>query len=173
MKRRFPWIKFVAGVLLFGLWHQLWEIFPTTWAAILAEGAEKTIFAHMKMLFYPYLLLSIVDYILLRRKDTLPRSFIWARLLILVSAPWIMISMWYVPQAFGIVFEGPVELTYSILFSAIGIYLAIRMEEPLESTQYSLPLKILLAAAFVAALTIFTGFSLIEPHHLFFGGHGH
>jgi hypothetical protein len=55
----------------------------------------------------------------------------------------------------------------------IGVYLAIRMEEPLESTAYNLPLKLLLVAAFLAAITIYTGFSLIEPHHLFFGGHGH
>jgi hypothetical protein len=173
VKRRFPWSKWAVGVLLFGFWHQLWQIFPTTWAAVLAEGAEMSIFSHLKMLFYPYLLISIVEYILLRRKDKLPKSFIWARLLILVSAPWIMISIWYVPQAVGIVFEGPVELTYSILFSTIGVFLAIKMEGPLETAEYGRALKWMLVLAFLSALTIYTGFSLIEPHHLFFGGHGH
>ena len=102
MNKRFPWIKYLVGIALFALWHQLHDIFPSTWAAILAEGEQESIFAHMKMLFYPYLILSVADYVLLRRKGSVPVSFVYARLLILVSAPWITMAIWYVPDALEI-----------------------------------------------------------------------
>ena len=168
MARRFPWLKYLAGIALFAFWHQLYDLFPGTWAAILAEGERESIFAHMKMLFYPYLILSVADYILLRRKGRVSASLLYARLLILSSAPWLMISTWYVPDALGIVMEGAIELIYSILFSFVGVYLAIRMEEPLEATHYRLALKLLLWAAFLAALITYTGFSLHLPHYGFF-----
>ena len=168
MTRRFPWIKYVAGIALFALWHQLHDIFPTTWAAVLAEGEQESIFAHMKMLFYPYLILSIVDSMLLRRKGVVPASFVYARLLILVTAPWLTMSIWYVPEALGIHMEGPVELVYSILISWVGVYIAIRMEEPLEATRYRLAFKVLIWIAFLAALITYTGFSFHLPHYGFF-----
>lgn len=168
MNRRFPWKKYLVGIALFALWHQLHDFFPTTWAAVLAEGEQESIFAHMKMLFYPYLLLSIVDYILLHRKGKVSASFVYARLLILVTAPWLTMSIWYVPEALGIFMEGPVELIYSILISFVGVYLAIRMEEPLEATHYRLALKVLLWLAFLAALITYTGFTFHLPHYGFF-----
>jgi hypothetical protein len=168
MNRRFPWIKYLIGIALFALWHQLHDIFPSTWAAILAEGEQESIFAHMKMLFYPYILLSIVDAILLRRKGKVPASFVYARLLILVSVPWITMCIWYVPEALGIHMAGPVELIYSILISFVGVYIAIRLEEPLETAHYRLALKVLLLIAFLAALITYTGFTFHLPEHGFF-----
>jgi hypothetical protein len=146
----------------------LYDLFPSTWAAVLAEGGQESIFAHMKMLFYPYLLLTLADYLLLRRKGKVPASFFYARLLILVSAPWITMAVWYVPEALGIHMEGTVELIYSILISWVGVYLAIRMEEPLEATHYRLALKVLLLIAFLAALITYTGFAFHLPRHGFF-----
>ena len=76
-RRRFPWLKFLSGILLFAIFHQLHDLFPNTLTAILAEGEQEAIFAHMKMLFYPYLILSIVDYFLYRRRGLLTPNFIY------------------------------------------------------------------------------------------------
>ena len=48
MNRRFPWIKYLVGIALFALWHQLHDIFPTTWAAILA-----TLITYTGFTFHP------------------------------------------------------------------------------------------------------------------------
>ena len=168
MRRRFPWLKYIAGIALFALWHQLHDLFPSTWAAVLAESEQESIFAHMKMLFYPYMLLSIVDFILMRRKGVVPASFLYARLLILVSARWLTMSIWYVPEALGIHIDGPMELVYSILISWVGVYIAIRMEEPLEATHYRPAVRVLLWIAFLAALITYTGFAFHPPRHGFF-----
>ena len=144
------------------------DLFPGTWAAILSEGDRESIFANMKMLFYPYLLLSIADYLLLRRVHKVPAAFFYARLLILVSAPWLMISLWYVPDALGIQMGRVVELVYSIGISFVGVYLAIQMEAPLEATRYGTAIRILLWILFLAALILYTGFALHPPYHALF-----
>ena len=167
-KRKFPWIKFVVGCVLFAFFHQLYDIFPNTVTAVLAEGEEEAIFAHMKMLFYPYLLLSIVDYFLYRRKGQLTESFIYARLLILISVPWVMLSFFYVPESLGINLGEPGILIFSIIASWIGVYTAIRMEEPLEATHYRLAVKALLIMFFISSIIIFTGFTFNPPLHDFF-----
>lgn len=167
-KRKFPWIKFVVGIVLFAFFHQLYDIFPNTITAILAEGEEEAILAHMKMLFYPYLLISIVDYFLYRRKGILNDAFIYARMLILVAVPWMMISIFYVPESLGINLGEPGILIFSILASWFGVYTAIRLEEPLEATQYRPAIKVLLWVFFLAAIIIFTGFSFNPPIHDFF-----
>ena len=168
MTKRFPWLKFLAGIILFAFFHQLYDIFPSTWAAVLAEGEQETIFAHMKMLFYPYILISVVDYVLLRRKGKVPESFFYARLLILIAAPCVMISIFYVPDALNIPLEGPIELIFSILTSWVGVYLAIVMEEPLESITYGRAFKILIWISFITAVIIYTAFSFQPPHYEFF-----
>jgi hypothetical protein len=131
----------------------------------------------MKMLFYPYILLSIGDFILRVRRSAgrespqggvVPASFLYARLLILVAVPWLTMSIWYVPEALGLHMEGPVELVYSILISWVGVYIAIRLEEPLEATRYRLAVRVLLWIAFLAALITYTGFAFHPPRHGFF-----
>lgn len=168
MYRKFPWIKFIIGIALFAIFHQLYDLFPNTLTNILAEGPKESIFAHMKMLFYPYLLICIGEFLLLRRSGAVKASFWYARLLILVSVPWMMISLFYVPQALGIFMEGTLELVFSILISWIGIYMAIRFEEPFEAIDYRPAIKALLIVLFLAALIIYTGFAFHLPHTLFF-----
>lgn len=168
MKRKFPWAKFVIGIVLFALFHQLYDLFPNTLTAVLAEGKEENIFAHMKMLFYPYLFISIGDYVLGRRRGTLAPDFIYARLLILVSVPWMMITTFYAFDALGIIFAEPFVLIFSILVSWLGVYTAIRLEEPLEAIQYRGAVKTLLILFFLCTLIIYTGFAFREPFYGFF-----
>jgi hypothetical protein len=168
LKRKFPWFKFVIGIILFAFFHELYRFFPSTLTAVLAEGEEETIFAHLKMLFYPYLLISIVDYFIGHRRKTLAPDFVYARMLILVAVPWMMITVFYIPDALGVIFEEPFVLIFSILISWLGVYTAIRLEEPLEAILYRPAVKVLLILFFISIIILFTGFTFREPYYKFF-----
>ncbi len=56
----------------------------------------------MKMLFFAYLEVSLIDYFIQRRKGTLGSSFFFSRMLILSAAPWMMIAMYFTLEAIGI-----------------------------------------------------------------------
>lgn len=169
-KRKFSWIKFIIGVILFSFLHQLHDIFPNALTAIIAEGENEAVLAHMKMLFYTYILLTIGDYFLYYRKGILTESFYYARLLILASVPWMMISFFYVPESLDINLVSPYNMIFSIFASWVGIYTAISFEETLEAAKYSVNIKVLLVIFFISAIIIYTGFSFNPPSptHEFF-----
>lgn len=166
MQNKFPWWKLIAGVVLFIFFHQIYDLLGGgTLAAILGEGIES-IYSHMKMYFYAYLLVSAVDYFL-RRKQLASASTFWTtRMLVASSFPWMSIAIWFIPVAFG--FElGKYELLYSLFQTVLGLYFAFRLEEGLEHIEYRPALRWLIWLAFAAAAITYVGFSFHVPNNFF------
>ena len=117
MREKFPWWKLIAGFLFFIFFHQIYDILGGgSLAAILGEGIES-IYAHMKMYFYAYLLVCLIDYVLRRKQIVSTDSFWYPRMLIQASFPWMSIAIWFIPIALG--FElGRYELAYSFALSS-------------------------------------------------------
>src|SRR5690349_10652675 len=113
MRENFPWWKLFLGYLFFFFFHQIYGILGGgTLASILGEGIES-IYAHMKMYFYAYLLVSAIDYFLRRRKYISAGAFWYPRMLIAAAFPWMSIAIWFVPEALGLSL-GSYELAYSL-----------------------------------------------------------
>ena len=166
MKSRFPWWKLLAGYLLFVFFHQIYGILGGgTLATILGEGIES-IYAHMKMYFYAYLVVSLIDFFLRRTPISSAESFWTTRMLIAASFPWMAIAVWFIPFALG--FElGRGELIYSLVMTAFGLYFAIRLEESLETIEFRTALKVLIWVVFIAALITYVAFSFTPPDNFF------
>lgn len=166
MRARFPWAKFLLGFGLYLFFHEIDRLLPgSIVGTILGEGIES-VYAHMKMLFYAYLILSIIDFFRLR-KSGLPLSFFYARMLILAAVPWMMIIVYYSIEATGIILPRAIDLTWAVLMTAFGLYFSIRLEEPLERMELRPALKSTILIAFLAALITYVGFSFHVPDNFF------
>jgi hypothetical protein len=167
MRQKFPWAKMIVGYLLYVFFHQIYDILGgSTLGALLGEGIES-IYAHMKMLFYAYLLLSAFDYLQFRRMGAVPASFFYSRMLILSAVPWMMIIIYYAVQAVGIVLPHAVDLTWALIVTAFGLYFSIRLEDPLDGMDARPALKAMIVLAFVSALVTYIGFSFQIPDNFF------
>lgn len=166
MNPKFPWWKLITGYLLFVFFHQIYDILGGgTLAAILGEGIES-IYAHMKMYFYAYLVVSLIDFSLRRAQISSAMSFWTTRMLIAASFPWMSIAVWFIPVALG--FDlGNRELIYSLIITAFGLYFAFRMEEGFENMEYRPALKALIWVAFIAAVITYVAFSITPPDNFF------
>jgi purine-cytosine permease-like protein len=166
MREKFPWWKLIAGYLFFIFFHQIYDILGGgTLATILGEGIES-IYAHMKMYFHAYLLVCLIDYFLRRRQLASASSFWYPRMLIAASFPWMSIAIWFIPVALG--FElGKYELIYSFVLTALGLYLAFRLEEGLAGVEFRPALKAMIWLAFIAAFITYIGFSFHVPENFF------
>ena len=163
---KFSWWKFIVGYILYLFFHEIYDIFPGTLVGtIFGEGIES-VYAHMKMLFYAYILVSAIDYYL-RRKDINLESFLYARMLILAAVPWMMIVIYYSVEALGITLPHTPELILGLIATAIGLYFSIRLEEPFEQMPLRGATKAMIALAFVAALVTYVGFSFSVPDNFF------
>ena len=166
MQSKFAWWKLVAGYLLFVFFHQIYDILGGgTLAEILGEGIES-IYAHMKMYFYAYILVSLIDYFLRRRQIASPGSFWYPRMLIASSFPWMSIAIWFIPVALGVDL-GTYELAYSLTLTVFGLYFAFRLDEGLENVEFRPALKAFILLAFAAAFITYIGFSFQVPDNFF------
>ena len=166
MHEKFPWWKLVAGYLFFLFFHQIYSILGGgTLATILGEGIES-IYAHMKMYFHAYLLLSLVDYFGRRKQIASTGSFWTTRAFIASSFPWMSIAIWFVPLALGVEL-GRYELAYSLILTALGLYFAIRLDEGLEGVEFRPALQWLIWLMFAAAVITYIGFSFHVPGNFF------
>lgn len=118
------------------------------------------------MYFYAYLVVSLIDFFMRRAQIPSAVSFWTTRMLIAASFPWMSIAAWFIPVALG--FElGNRELIYSLIITAFGLSLAIRMEEGLENMEFRPALKALIWVAFVAAVITYVAFSFLPPDNFF------
>lgn len=123
---RFAWWKLAAVWAGFLLLHLSYVTFPGPVFRILAEDHEATYF-HMKMLFLAYVVVSPVELLVRRRRLRSVATFLYSRGLIAVLYPWAAITMWFTAEALGLRIPViPWEIIYSNVFTAAGIYLALR-----------------------------------------------
>src|SRR5512138_1176855 len=166
MRTKFPWVKFIGGFGLYLFFHQINSILPGTLiGTVLGEGISS-VYAHMKMLFYAYLVLSVVDFFRFR-KSGLPLSFFYSRMLILAAVPWMMIAIYYAVEAVGIYLPRTIDLTWAILMTLFGLYFSIRLEEAFDRMELRPALKGLIVIAFLGALLTYVGFSFHVPDNFF------
>jgi hypothetical protein len=166
-RARLPWAKFLGTWGVFLLLHFSFETFPNVVFRVLGEDGETTFF-HMKMLFFAYLFTSIVEFLIRRRKLGSIGQFVSARLLVAVVYPWLTITLWFTAQALG--FHIPVipwEIVYANVLTAVGVYVALRLEEVLDAARFRPALHALVAVVFAAALLSYVAFSFATPTDFF------
>ncbi len=165
-KPRFRWWKFITIWVCFLLLHFSYGWFPGIFFRLLAEPNE-TIFFHMKMLFVAYGLASILEYFLRRHEIHSPGSFFASRALVATAYPWLTITFWFIAWSVGKAFDRVGEILYANLTAFVGIYLALRMEEILDTIELRPALKWTILMLFLAALLSYAAFSLHPPLHFF------
>ena len=167
MNSKFSWWKFIAGYLFFLLFHQIYDLTGGNLIGVIFGEMFESVYTHMKMLFFAYLCVSLID-LVLRRKAVTLQPFLYSRMLLLASMPWMMIAMFYAPQAVGFAVEGTVELVWGIVMTGVGLYFCIRMEEPFESMPLRNAAKAMIALAFLATVITYVGFSFTVPDNFFY-----
>ncbi len=165
-KPAFHWWKFVAIWVCFLLLHFSYDWFPGIFFRIVAE-ANETVFSHMKMLFVAYLLVSLVEFLISRRAIRSASSFWASRALIAVAYPWLAITFWFLAWSAGWTFARVGELLYANVTTLVGLYLALRLEEVLDTVELRPSLKWTVLLLFIAAVISYVSFSLHPPLYFF------
>lgn len=163
---RFPWWKLVAVWAVFLLLHFSYETFPNVLFKLIGEEGETTFF-HMKMLFFAYVGVSLVE-LVARRKRVDSETFLYSRAFIAVAYPWLTITMWFAAEALGVRFQLlPWELVYANVMTLLGIYLALLMEELFADVEFRPAMKVLVVLVFAAAVLSYIAFSFRTPMPFF------
>jgi hypothetical protein len=164
MKTKFQWRKWLAVWGFFLLLHFSYETFPNPVMLIFGEQSEATI-THMKMTFWAYLFGSALEYFWYRKQIKSVEQFVYTRLFVAVAYPWLVITVWHTALALGITLpEFPWEIIYANITTAIGVYIALRLEEILDAVEeYRPSFKASIVMLFLLALVTYTSFTFKAP----------
>jgi len=161
--QRLAWGKFVAVWVTFLLLHFSYEAFPTTLFRLIGEQGETTFF-HMKMLFVAYVFVSLIELLVRRASVGSVSLFVYSRALIAVAYPWLTITLWFTAEALGLAMPNlTVELIYANVATAVGIYVALRLEEVFGVIEFRPSLKAMTIVLFTCAVISYASFSFKVP----------
>ena len=122
----------------------------------------------MKMLLFAYAVVSLVELAARGRRLRSVASFLASRAQIAVLYPWAAIMMWFTGEAVGLKIPLiPWEIIYANVFTAEGIYLALRLEEALDGVDFRPAVQWTIALPFTTAAVSNVAFSLNVPVHFF------
>ena len=129
-------------------------------------GINESIFQHLKMAFWGYLLLSILEYFLLFKKELYReiKNFWYSRILSAIIVPWIVVLVWYLlPAIYGRVESLTFELFWALLATYLSGILAIKIEKETENTPFSTHTKAILLILLVISAFMFVTFTYKLP----------
>ncbi|MGQ9746724.1 MAG: hypothetical protein ACUVQZ_03020 [Candidatus Caldatribacteriaceae bacterium] len=126
-------------------------------------GTSESVFEHLKIGFFAYLLASLCEYILYSRRYQ-KLSFFATRFFSTLSIPWIIFLLWYL----GVALWGKVEILYLELAFANGVVLVSGMmgkiiEKEIEQIHLSSQFQSIVYILFGITLFIFVRFTYAIP----------
>lgn len=127
-------------------------------------GTDESVFQHMKIGFFAYLITIGFDFLIIRKKIESKESFLFSRLLSNLLVPWLIFIIWYiVPAIVGKELTLAAELTWAmVVVIFIGIIVSF-LDENTEKIAYNLPIKIIIGVLIAVSILIFVWFSFELP----------
>ena len=158
------WIKIAGFWAVFLLLHYAYD-----WAPILPfrllSGVDESIFQHMKIGFYAYLLVFILEYLISRNRLSISLdAFAFSRLLATVLVPWFMFILWFLaPAYYGELPNKFLEILYANVIMIFLGFCAVAVEQGFETVDYSLTLKGVIVVLFLISVSHYTIFTFRLP----------
>ena len=156
-------LKSFIFMVLFAILHYLYTLNPNPFFQIIS-GTDESVFQHLKMGFFGYLLLIGIDYLIIRKRVENKQSFVFSRLISSLLVPWIIFIVWYLVPAFvGDHLPFARELTWALIVVLItGVFVSL-VDKNTEKIEYDLAIKIVIGILVVISLIIFIWFSFELP----------
>ena len=160
------WLKIAGFWVTFLVLHYAYD-----WAPILPfqifSGVDESMFQHMKIGFYAYFLVVIIEYLISRKQ--LPVSldaFVFSQLLATILVPWFMFILWFMaPAYFGKFPTVFLEIFHANVIVVLLGFCTTVVEQSFETMRYSAMLKGIIVALFLISISLYTIFTFQPPWH--------
>lgn len=164
-------IKMIAYQVIFLLLHYAYDWFPNSLTKIFS-GIDESIFQHMKVAFYSYIIISIIEYFWLRKKS--PESIeirsgartahFFSRLFATTFIPWTIFVFYFMAAAYyGEIDNIPLEILYANLVLLLASYSAIIVERHIQKAQPGTAFKVITGFMFLVSFSYYIIFTYRLP----------
>jgi hypothetical protein len=153
-------VKAVLFIVLFVPVHFLFDLWPSPLTAFFSENGGESIFQHMKIGFWAWVLASVAEFLLFFRKAPRKYAFVESRALGLFIIPFTQTVVWYLaPAFFGRIASTAVEVAWSCLACFIAGLGTSVVEWDSENSPSTYSRRAFLIIAIAMELILFTRFT--------------
>lgn len=149
-----PWVKGLLFWVTFMLLYVLRKLAPVV-PITLISGVSESNFQHYKTTFFAYLIISLVEYWIFRKKVTERAPYWYARLTAAIFAPWLVFLTWYTMAALVGRMPISLEILYGNLATLLVGILATVFERGFEQISYGKPLQAVIWTLFVLSILVY------------------
>jgi hypothetical protein len=127
-------------------------------------GIDESIFQHLKMAFWAYLLASLVEYPVYKRKNKKYESFWIPRFFSATMVPWTIFLVWYLAPATGGKFRlSYMELIWALVVSYFSGLAGGLMDRTLEEQRLAFCFKAMVIFLTLASAFLYIAFTYHLP----------
>jgi len=153
-------LGFWAGFLILHYSYDFLPILPIK----LISGINESFFQHIKIVFFAYLIVNLVEFFA-RRKDLENReNFILTRLFSTTILPWIVFIIWFIaPAYYGPIGNVAVEILYANIALLLSGFCALVIEQTMDGIPYRNLSKVVIIVLFVISMSLYIIFTFKLP----------
>lgn len=151
------YLKALLFLLSFLIFHFGYEVTHLSFLIPFC-GINESVFQHLKMAFWGYLLLTAIEYIWQRQniKEKI-KNFWYSRALSAIMIPWFILIIWYLlPALYGRANSLALDLSWAIISTYLSGFFVIAIEKEMEQIKFRTSTKII-----IWTLLIISAFSFI------------
>ncbi len=156
-------VKSLFYLIVFSALHFGYDL--TGWAIVTPFcGVDESIFQHLKMGFWAYLITSIIEFFAVNKRLGDRKTFWYPRFLSTTIIPWIIFLIWYiVPATFGKLGSASLEVLWAIFSTYISAVFATVIEKTIEQMQVSNPAKVVILILLIVSAFLYIKFTYTLP----------
>lgn len=157
------YVKSLLYLIIFSILHFGYDL--THWLFLTPLcGINESVFQHLKMAFWAYLLACLIEYFIDRRNLNNRNAFWYSRLLSVITVPWFVMLIWYlVPALFGKVESMTLEILWSVFCTYFSGIAGGVVEKNIEKNVVTLGFRTVIIILFIVSVLLFIWFTYKPP----------
>jgi hypothetical protein len=158
-------VRSLLFLAIFTGMHYAYKFFPNV-VVLLFSPLNEAVFQHMKTGFYSYLILTVIEFFVFKKKIANKSKFLFSRVFSMVLYPFLIFLFFLFTR---VVYPWQMNFVVEIISAQIVVYTSVLFlgffEVEIAKLEFGKRLRVLLLILLVLLIVEFTAFSFYLPWH--------
>ena len=163
--KKYIYLRSLLFLVIFIGMHYLFKFFPNVVTQVFS-GINESVFQHMKVGFYSYLIISAIEFFVFKKKIADKTKFLFSRVFSMVLYPFLIFVFFLFTR---VVYPWQMLFVVEIISAQITVYISVLflsfIEIDIAKLEFGKRLKSMLVIFLVLLIVEFTAFSFYLPWH--------
>jgi len=162
---KYIYVRSLLFLLIFTGMHYAYKFFPNV-VVLLFSPLNEAVFQHMKTGFYTYIILTVIEFFIFKKKIANKPKFLFSRVFSMVLYPYLIFLFFLFTR---VVYPWQMHFVVEIISAQIVVYISVLflgfLEVEIAKLEFGKRLRVLLLILLVLLIIEFTAFSFYLPWH--------